>query len=483
MPDTDDEEEEKLFQEIHISPKTRRSITGRRSIVPGRLSMVPQTSDIVENSDDNDDEFFKMSTADSKSDDGLPDDAVELSSVHVDSFGFDIDQSNPAEGSGSGAVKRNTDYIDSINSDDESNSKHSRSSIIDLDSDDSDDDYVPDIKDVSDFGRSTTTSTPGPSKNWIQPKLQDAMKMKKYVSQEFYEKKERELNATRVELRDLMDLYNDMKDKLSDNGAKLLKSCETLKSKIEKMENELAELNIEEKTAAVDDWRSGLNQIQPKHTGRVGLQTHNTQKALTINRLEKLHKALHLCPGDDELAKPPPYLKVSLMPHQLHAIKWMRWREKQKPKGGLLADDMGLGKTLTVIALVLDAIYGEDDDEDDKENEYNSEQTDSNSDDDFDDDVNRVHKKKSQKNGGTLIVCPASLVNQWNHEIQTRVKRNKLNILMHHGNNRKTNLNLICKYDVVMTTYGVISSEYKNNVSLINQSRVDIYIFLAPYVC
>lgn len=49
------------------------------------------------------------------------------------------------------------------------------------------------------------------------------------------------------------------------------------------------------------------------------------------------------CPTEADLAPQPSHLNVDLMPHQLYAIKWMSWREKQQPKGGLLADDMGLG--------------------------------------------------------------------------------------------------------------------------------------------
>lgn len=68
------------------------------------------------------------------------------------------------------------------------------------------------------------------------------------------------------------------------------------------------------------------------------------------------------------------------------------------------------------------------------------------------------------KLGGTLIICPATLLNQWNHEIETRVKYHKLNVLVHHGSNRKTSVRSMCNYDIILTTYGVVSSEEKTGV-------------------
>lgn len=57
-------------------------------------------------------------------------------------------------------------------------------------------------------------------------------------------------------------------------------------------------------------------------------------------------------------------------------------------------------------------------------------------------------------------------MNQWNHEIETRVKYHKLNVLVHHGSNRSTSVRSLCNYDIVLTTYGVVSSEGKTKVAL-----------------
>lgn len=69
--------------------------------------------------------------------------------------------------------------------------------------------------------------------------------------------------------------------------------------------------------------------------------------------------------------------------------------------------------------------------------------------------------------GGTLIICPASLINQWESEVNNRVRRRKLSVLLVHGNKRNESVHSMCKYDLVITTYGIISSDHKNNVSLL----------------
>lgn len=96
-------------------------------------------------------------------------------------------------------------------------------------------------------------------------------------------------------------------------------------------------------------------------------------------------------------------LKVDLKSHQKQALGWMLRREESQPSDGILADDMGLGKTLTTIAFLI------------KSKELSADQ-----------------------NQKTLIICPASLIEQWSKEIENKVEKGKLNFCIHHGNKRAT---------------------------------------------
>lgn len=87
---------------------------------------------------------------------------------------------------------------------------------------------------------------------------------------------------------------------------------------------------------------------------------------------------------------------------------------RAKTIGGILADDMGLGKTLTMISLVLKVKEIEDKDGNDE------------------------NDKSSKYPGGTLVICPASLINQWGGEVERRTRRGLLNIEVYHGPRRET---------------------------------------------
>jgi hypothetical protein len=103
---------------------------------------------------------------------------------------------------------------------------------------------------------------------------------------------------------------------------------------------------------------------------------------------------------------------VELRPYQLRGVTWLH-AMTEAGLGGCLADDMGLGKTLQVIALHLHRI--------------------------------------AARRGPTLVICPTSLLGNWEREVQrfapsTRVRR-------HHGPGRS--LAELAPDELVVTSYGV----------------------------
>jgi len=68
--------------------------------------------------------------------------------------------------------------------------------------------------------------------------------------------------------------------------------------------------------------------------------------------------------------------------------------------------------------------------------------------------------------GGTLIVCPASLLSQWDAEVQNRCKRGILSVEIYHGSNRENVPKRLARNDMVITTYNILSREYTGDSTL-----------------
>ncbi|MEV7422274.1 DEAD/DEAH box helicase [Streptomyces sp. NPDC091212] len=111
----------------------------------------------------------------------------------------------------------------------------------------------------------------------------------------------------------------------------------------------------------------------------------------------------------------PPALAATLRDYQLRGLNWLH-RMTSLGLGGCLADDMGLGKTITLIAL-------------------------------------HLHRGTDPAAAGpTLVVCPASLMGNWQREIErfapgTPVRR-------FHGASRT--LEALVDGEFVLTTYGTM---------------------------
>lgn len=116
--------------------------------------------------------------------------------------------------------------------------------------------------------------------------------------------------------------------------------------------------------------------------------------------------------------------------------------------GGLLADVMGLGKTLEALSLVGSTLQ--------EAAAFSEEKV--------------VRTDEASKDvlincKATLIVCPTSTVKNWEDQVAQHVNPESMNIYVHHGPTRDKNPYNLAKYEVVITTYGVISSEFSGRAA------------------
>ncbi|KAL4819445.1 SNF2 family N-terminal domain-containing protein [Aspergillus spinulosporus] len=95
--------------------------------------------------------------------------------------------------------------------------------------------------------------------------------------------------------------------------------------------------------------------------------------------------------------------------------------------GGILADDMGLGKTIQIISLIL----------------------------------SDSQPKTKESSKATLIISPVGVMSNWRNQIQEHTKPEQApRVLIYHGPGKKEDANLD-HYDVVVTSYGTLATEYK----------------------
>ncbi|WCJ26979.1 SNF2 domain-containing protein / helicase domain-containing protein / zinc finger protein-related [Euphorbia peplus] len=187
-----------------------------------------------------------------------------------------------------------------------------------------------------------------------------------------------------------------------------------------------------------------------------------------------------------EAHPPEGVLAVPLLRHQRIALSWMVQKETSSTycSGGILADDQGLGKTISTIALILkerpqlvktntqvvkkeefETLNLDDDDDDDEVTEVD---TMGNGSDSYQamrylcpsERTNSFGQSKGRPSAGTLVVCPTSVLRQWADELNKKVTREaNLSVLVYHGSNRTKDPCELAKYDVVLTTYSIVSME------------------------
>ncbi|MEU5763665.1 DEAD/DEAH box helicase [Nocardia sp. NPDC047648] len=129
---------------------------------------------------------------------------------------------------------------------------------------------------------------------------------------------------------------------------------------------------------------------------------------------------------EPEALAPPVGLKAQLRPYQERGLAWLATMSRMGC-GAILADDMGLGKTVQVLALL-------------------------------------VHERETasepERPGPTLLVCPMSVVGNWQREAERFAP--DLRVWVHHGAGRRAGADLdetVAAADLVVTTYALLARD------------------------
>jgi non-specific serine/threonine protein kinase len=124
--------------------------------------------------------------------------------------------------------------------------------------------------------------------------------------------------------------------------------------------------------------------------------------------------------------EPPDHLQNILRPYQVAGYQWLNYLHEIS-WGGILADDMGLGKTVQALSFL---------------EQY----------------------KKEYGKIKALVVCPTTLIYNWENEIKKFTP--SLTYHIHHGGHRGRIKEELMNHDITITTYGTLRSDIKLFVSI-----------------
>jgi len=116
----------------------------------------------------------------------------------------------------------------------------------------------------------------------------------------------------------------------------------------------------------------------------------------------------------------PKNFNTELRPYQEHGLAWLQFL-REFEFNGILADDMGLGKTVQALAHIL------------------------------------IEKQQGRLKSPVLVVAPTTLMINWRKEAHRFSP--DLSVLTLHGSDRKKHYDTIQNYDIVLTTYPLLTRD------------------------
>jgi len=138
--------------------------------------------------------------------------------------------------------------------------------------------------------------------------------------------------------------------------------------------------------------------------------------------IQQLAQRLRELDGIPEV-RPPEGLMATLRPYQQQGLNWLQFLREYR-LAGILADDMGLGKTVQALAHML------------------------------------LEKEQGRADCPSLVIAPTSLMFNWRREVERFTPQ--LKVLVLHGPQRHEHFADIINYDLILTTYPLLSRDKKH---------------------
>ncbi len=170
----------------------------------------------------------------------------------------------------------------------------------------------------------------------------------------------------------------------------------------------------------VGEGKSNELRLSKYHMSVIDELYANRNEEELIIRLEEKYEQLREFNHIREIP-PPSHLDHVLRPYQVHGFHWLNYLSEVR-WGGILADDMGLGKTVQALSYL-------------------------------------QYYKDHHPNMIALVVCPTTLMFNWENEIRKFTPT--LSYHIHHGGDRSRSRPELEKFNVIITTYGTLRSDIK----------------------